>query len=368
MASPGTYISGAGHAGLLVWLLAGWGFAADPLPFEVATVSAISGEDFAALTAGSTPDPGLDIPDAPQVVEPDAAPELVLAPEPVAPVDPPAPVEAPVQELAPPEAPEPPAPVAEVQDAPPAPLQPPQEAIPLPQVTETPQAQTADRVAPDPVAPPPPDVDTAPEVETATAPAPDAAPTEAETEAAAPEETTTEIVTEADEPSGAVAVSLRPQVRPNRPTPPAAEPVEEVAASEAAADPAQDSTIDDLLAGIVADTGGQDLPEGPPLTGSEREGFRVAVNRCWNIDPGSEAARVTITVAFSLSQTGRVEGDIRQIGASGGSDAAVRAAYQTARRAILRCQGEGGYDLPAEKYSQWREVEIAFDPNGMRMR
>ncbi|MDO7707324.1 MAG: energy transducer TonB, partial [Loktanella sp.] len=42
-------------------------------------------------------------------------------------------------------------------------------------------------------------------------------------------------------------------------------------------------------------------------------------------------------------------------------------AFQAARRAILRCQS-GGYQLPADKYDQWKEVEITFDPSGMRLR
>ena len=93
----------------------------------------------------------------------------------------------------------------------------------------------------------------------------------------------------------------------------------------------------------------------------------MAVNRCWNVDPGSQAARVTMTVGFSLDQGGRVSGDVRQVAASGGDDAATRIAFDAARRAILRCQGDG-FPLPAEKYSEWREVEITFDPSGMRLR
>lgn len=103
------------------------------------------------------------------------------------------------------------------------------------------------------------------------------------------------------------------------------------------------------------------------MTGSEKEGFRVAVNRCWNVDPGSQAARVTVTVGFNLDQGGKVQGDVRQIAASGGDAGATSIAFQAARRAILRC-GATGYDLPADKYDQWRDVEITFDPSGMRLR
>ena len=49
-------------------------------------------------------------------------------------------------------------------------------------------------------------------------------------------------------------------------------------------------------------------------------------------------------------------------------DATLSGAVTTsARTAMLRC-GASGYDLPADKYDQWREVEITFDPSGMRLR
>ena len=39
---------------------------------------------------------------------------------------------------------------------------------------------------------------------------------------------------------------------------------------------------------------------------------------------------------------------------------------QAARRAILRCQ-KGGYNLPVEKYEHWREIEMTFNPEKMRI-
>lgn len=85
------------------------------------------------------------------------------------------------------------------------------------------------------------------------------------------------------------------------------------------------------------------------------------------VDPGSDAARATVTVAFALDREGRVEGDVRLLDATGGSQAAQDTAFGAARRAVLRCQREG-YDLPPEKYDQWRAVELTFNPEGMRIR
>ena len=53
--------------------------------------------------------------------------------------------------------------------------------------------------------------------------------------------------------------------------------------------------------------------------------------------------------------------------ASGGSGQAAEVAWQAARRAILRCEG-AGYGLPAEKFAQWREIEMVFNPARMRQR
>ena len=49
----GHYISGAGHLGLIAFLLFGGIFTADPEPFEMQEVSVISGAEFDALVAAS---------------------------------------------------------------------------------------------------------------------------------------------------------------------------------------------------------------------------------------------------------------------------------------------------------------------------
>jgi len=236
-----------------------------------------------------------------------------------------------------------------------------------------PQERQADRIAPTQVAPPPEDVAVS-EVETASA-APDqetpAEVVEEQAEETAPEEAATAIVPEDIPPSGAVESSVRPSVRPNRPAPTPA-PVTPAETSTASSDNVSENPVDDAAVeaaiAAAAAASAPDVPQGPPMTGSEREGFRVAVNRCWNVDPGSVAARVTLVVAFSLDQSGNVQGDVRQVSASGGDSAAQSTAFQAARRAILRCQSPNGYQLPADKYGQWKDVEITFDPSGMRLR
>jgi hypothetical protein len=367
----GTWVSAAGHLGLIVWLLAGWGMDQEPLPFEFTPVSVVSGEEYAQIVAASAPQP-VPEPDTVTEVEPMPAPPETEAPPPVEEVveetPPPAPEpapEPPAEEAPPPPQPEPVPQPTEVTDVlpepqPPAPDLPP----PAPDVALRPQPRPAQRVASEAVAPPPPEAEIAPEVQQQVS---EEAETEAEVveeaqEATAPEETATEIVTEAEEPSGAPDVALRPMSRPSRPTP----TPEETESQTASADVSDDVAA--LLEGVAGtDTSTPAANPGPPMTGAEKDAFRLAVQGCWVVDPGAQAAGVTVTVVFELDREGRLVSGPSLLTSSGGTPGAVDAAFQSARRAITRC-GASGFDLPEEKFEQWRVVEMTFDPSGMRLR
>ena len=368
--SPGGYISAVGHAALIIWLLAGWGLSHDPLPFEVTEVSVVSGEEYEAIVAARTPNPVADAPITPALPEPEAAPDTPTPAEEVAPAQPqPEAAPAPEPDAAPEEvqpAPEPPAALAEVAPAQPTALIPPSAAVDTNSTTPTPRPAT--RVADTPSLPSP-DMAVAPVEQAAVTPD---ASAEAEVvaeqqDAAAPEEATTEIVTEAEKPSGGVESSIRPTARPRTQTA-EQKPAETPAKPQSPAASATDDAVAAAVAAAAASApAASSAQAGPPMTGGEKDAFRLAVNACWNVDPGAEWARVTVTVGFSLGQDGRVVGDVRMISASGGNDAQTSTAFQAARRAILRC-GSSGYKLPPEKYDQWQNVEITFDPSGMRLR
>ena len=77
---------------------------------------------------------------------------------------------------------------------------------------------------------------------------------------------------------------------------------------------------------------------------------------------GFDAARV------SLTQDGKpVVSSIRQVGSEGGTNASVKQAFETARRAIIRC-GARGFQLPSDKYDQWKDIEMTFNPERMRIK
>lgn len=372
--NTGQIISGAGHLALIAWALFGGVFRSDPPPFEVVEATMVSTEEFAALIARQsapeavavvdTPEPpamGTEVPDLasaadspPQTAQPEAndAPPPDAAPD-VSQITPPAPTET---------AEEPP--VLEV----------PQEdvAVLAPEVSPRPEPRPAPRVAPEPVAPSEPDV----KVDEVTRP--DVTPDESAdvvqepSEASAPEEAATEIVTEAEKPKEtAPSTSLRPKPRPARPAAVAQAEQPTEAPRPAPAAPATDqNAVNAALAAALG--GGQqtpDRPAGPPLTSGEKDALRVAVQRCWNVGSlSSEALATTVVVTVSMTEDGKPNGgSIRMLSASGGSDAAARQAFEAARRAIIRC-GANGFDLPIAKYDQWREIEMTFNPERMRIK
>jgi hypothetical protein len=363
MATPGTILSGLGHIGLIGWLIIGWGFDAEPLPIETMDISVISGEEFDQMRARATPDPGDANPEAPvPPVIGDTSPPLptVEAPAQVPPV--PEPVTAPPSELPPP--PPPQAPQTVVTDAAPVEPAPPVPSPPTPdvQISDTPTPPKASTVASTISQPPPQDAQIDDIARDAVVPdqSAEAEAVAEEQEATAPEETTTQIVIADLAP----ATSVRPSTRPSRPVPASQTQPAQAAPTETPA------PQEDVLAALEAALAGADAPAiaaGPAMTGAERDSFRVAVNRCWIVDPGALAARVTVEVGFSLERNGSVRGNDVRLLSSEGDSSAVDAAFRAARSAILRCQS-GGYQLPADKYDQWQEVVITFDPSGMRLR
>ncbi|MFQ5621827.1 MAG: hypothetical protein ACE5FS_00370 [Paracoccaceae bacterium] len=107
------------------------------------------------------------------------------------------------------------------------------------------------------------------------------------------------------------------------------------------------------------------LASGPPLTGGEIDGLRLSIKKCWSVPAGlRNAEELEVVVAVTLSREGKVVGNaVRWIEPADQSDPRFKSAFRAARRAILRCQP---YDMPGEKYAQWKELEVVFNPKGMK--
>jgi len=380
----GTKISVASHGILITWALVGGWFHSDPLPFQSQDVSIISAEEFARLSEQQA---------APEVAEDPVAPQEPSVSE-TTPAIPDRPAPAPEVPPAQPDLIEPP--VAETEPEPPAPdptpevpsLVPDAPEVPdivtdLPQTAEPETAQPTDRVAPEPVRPPEPDTQVDDVAQEEVSPDEGAEANQPVQEATAPEAAADRIVTEAEadeaDPTAPLA-SVRPRLRPSRPDPveqPEPEETQTAAATETP-DPAPEQSpepesfeTDSAVAEALAGTGEVEAPEpsGPPMTRGEKDALRVAVSQCWNVGSlSSEALRTTVVVGVSLSRDGVPDmGSIRMQSSSGGSDNSAKQAYEAARRAIIRC-GSKGFDLPADKYAQWRDIEMTFNPEGMRIR
>ena len=379
--NTGQIISGAGHTVLIGWLLFGGAFNTDPIPFEVTQVTAISTEEFEALMAAErAPNAASSVtePTPPETVEP-PAPALSSQTDAETAQNPPTPAEP----ITPDPTPEPPAPTprpeAQVEDTAPVLPTPPQDtAVLLPEKSLRPKPRPAPRVAPEQVAPPEPEtaIDDVVREEVV---ADDTATTQREeAEATAPEEAATEIVTEAEEGGGVIAptASMRPKTRPERPTQTAEAKPETQPETPKPATPkpaeTDNSAVQDALAaalGQASEPAPDTAPSGPPLTGGEKDALRVAVQSCWNVGSlSTEALGTTVVVTVDMGEDSKpINGSIKMIGSSGGSAAAAGQAFEAARRAIIRC-GSQGFNLPIEKYGQWKTIEMTFNPENMRIK
>lgn len=379
--NTGQYISAGAHFGFITYVLLG-GFFLNPNdtdPVQTQEVSLISESDFAALSRVET------APDLPNEASQITAPEVDSAalsnpeqqpPAPAEPVTPPTPT-APEPAPTPPEPIRPPEPVA---PTPPSPDVAPEISTEdpgagLPNIPDQrPTPRPVPRIAPEAVINPEQTPDIAdrviPEVSpdaTATAePVPDQP-------AAAPKEAVTEIVTEAEKPSG-MSTSPRPKARPQAIGAQAAARKAEDQAKAAAASDAAANAAADAASALVAEATSETpaaprRPTGPPMSAGEKDALRVAVQQCWNTGSMSTAAqRTKVTVGVSMNQDGTpIVGSIKLLGSSGGTAASAEQAFQTARRAIIIC-GKSGFQLPVEKFDEWREIEIGFDPEKMRFK
>lgn len=343
----GLYISGGAHAALILWLLFGSLFLSEPEEdlLQVSEVSILSSEEFAALSA------------------PEAAPVAAVAPvtSPAAPARPVAPV------------PEP---------EPVAPPMPEPEPTPTPVAPEPPEVAPVDidRVAPDAAPVPSPEAEIAPVVQDEAVASETGDEPQPEAPATAPEAATTEIVTEATDTADlAPTASMRPPARPTRPEPaptPEAEPTPTPTPETAATDPVADAVADAVAEAIAGTQTGtapsapqSTGPTGPPLSRGQMNALRVAVGTCWNVGSlSSEALQTTVVLAVSMNPDATPDiNSIRMVSFTGGTEAAARRAYETARRAIIRC-GATGFNLPREKYEHWKEINMTFNPENMRIR
>lgn len=101
---------------------------------------------------------------------------------------------------------------------------------------------------------------------------------------------------------------------------------------------------------------------GPPLSRREREGLRLALDRCWRrpFIGGDDPSTLRVALEFRLGRDGRLDGEPQVVFPAGPTTSRQNAAIASAKDAVRRC--EPFSQLPPEKYDQWRVIRATFDP------
>jgi outer membrane biosynthesis protein TonB len=103
------------------------------------------------------------------------------------------------------------------------------------------------------------------------------------------------------------------------------------------------------------------------MTADLQDALRSQIAQCWSPPVGApRAEELVVDLDLLLNTDGSVAQPPQLVGqsaAQAASDPYTRAAADSARRAIYEC---APYKLPADRYSQWREINpFHFDPRAM---
>ncbi len=97
---------------------------------------------------------------------------------------------------------------------------------------------------------------------------------------------------------------------------------------------------------------------------SEIDAVRQQISQCWNLPAGARDAQdLVVTIRATVAPDGTVTSAVIE-DRSRMSDPFYRAAAESAQRAMLnpRCQP---LKLPAQKYEQWKNLRLNFNPKDM---
>jgi hypothetical protein len=99
------------------------------------------------------------------------------------------------------------------------------------------------------------------------------------------------------------------------------------------------------------------------LLETEKRGLRRQMQACWSPPIGlANAERLVVTLRVSLSSEGWLLTEPALLHPSPIPNKAFQIAYEEAVRAMVSCQP---FKMPPEKYKQWKDVEVVFDPADM---
>ena len=97
------------------------------------------------------------------------------------------------------------------------------------------------------------------------------------------------------------------------------------------------------------------------ISGDDRAAFKAHLRKCWKLPDGlSPAANTRVVLRVYLKRDGALASEPVLIEASASRDGP--AVLLAARAALTACQP---YALPAEKYREWRILDLTFTPKDM---
>jgi colicin import membrane protein len=121
----------------------------------------------------------------------------------------------------------------------------------------------------------------------------------------------------------------------------------------AAADPAPDAPET-----VGSTTGSASVAR---MTANELDLLRARLAQCWSPPLGwTDPSEVRVVLLIELNQDGSVAGTPSVLESPQGAYSTT--APESALRAVRRC---APYALPAEKYDDWKQVKVTFDPRDM---
>ena len=379
--SIGTYISVTMHASMVGWLLLNGNFESNPREISVTEVSLVSAEMFDIALNNTPPEVEASIEIA--VAQPpvdETAPKLSIKLDaPVMDKKQPVMVSPQDDKIPPPPIPEQPEPLEDLVVVLPSELITPTVPPTSPDILETsltPKPRQSNRITSQTVAPSEPEVDIGDFTRDAVSPQEMSSSEKKPQTATAPEASTSEIITEAEKPSKLPRVAvLAPEqsVRPKRRSIKIKLDKEQSKQTEQTIDPLA-AALNEALTGSTNESESEVSAESQKtvteaLAPGTIRGMQLAISPCWNLGASSSAAlSTTVVVGMELSIEGKpLASSIYLVGYEGGDDASAQRAFETAQRAINDC-GAKGFELPADKYSAWKKVEITFNPERMRVR
>lgn len=120
---------------------------------------------------------------------------------------------------------------------------------------------------------------------------------------------------------------------------------------------AKQETIDKKA---VKKNNSSDFDPTAPLSMSEKDAIKYQIIQCWSIPAGArDVENIIVEVSIKYFKDGRLNGTPKLLN-NRKNDNAYRIIAESVIRAINKCNPLN--DLPADKYSRWKDIEFEFSP------